>query len=113
MEPKPGRQLEAQVVLRMLDEKLATTPGLIFSFVTAAGADRLGRIALWHSKEEANQVAMRDDILALRARLRSVALSTEETLMQLDSGYLPEPVAALFCGDVELEPVAIKLGAVA
>jgi hypothetical protein len=33
--------------------------------------------------------------------------------MQLDSGYLPEPVAALFCGDVELEPVAINLGAVA
>ena len=95
VEPRPGNLDETQQVLVMLDEKLASTPGLIFSFVTEVEADKLGRIALWHSKDEANHVAMREDVLALRARLRSLTLNTEETLMELHSGYLPEPLAAL------------------
>jgi hypothetical protein len=113
IEPRPGYRQEAQEVLSLLDEKLARTPGLIFSFVTEIEADRLGRVALWHSKEAANHVALRDDILALRSRLLSLVLTTEETLMDLRSGYLPEPIAALINGDMEMEPVAIKLGAVA
>jgi len=113
IEPKHGCREEAQYVLSRLDEKLAKTPGLIFSFVTEIEADRLGRIALWHSKDEANRVALRDDILALRARLRSLVLTTEETLMDLKSGYLPGPIAALITGDAAMEVVATKLGAVA
>lgn len=113
IEPKPGNEQETQRVLSMLDEKLASTPGLIFSFVTGLETDRLGRVALWHSKDEANRVAMRDDVLALRARLRALALSTQETLMELSSGYLPEPLAALIAGDMAMEPVAVNLGAVA
>jgi hypothetical protein len=113
IEPKPGDRQEAQHVLSMLDEKLAKTPGLIFSFVTEVETERLGRIALWHSKEEANHVALRDDILALRSRLRSLVLSTEETLMDLKSGYLPEPIAAFINGEMVMEPIATNLGAVA
>jgi len=113
IETRPGYRDEAQTVLTMLDDRLANTPGLIFSFVTEIEADRMARIALWRSKEEANQVAMREDVLALRARLRSLALDTEETLMELRTGYLPEPLAALIAGDRVIEPVAFKLGAVA
>jgi hypothetical protein len=102
-----------QSVLTLLDTKLARTPGLIFSFVTEIESERLGRVALWRSKDEANQVAMREDILALRARLRSLALDTEEALMELHSGFLPEPLAALIAGDMLMEPVALNLGAVA
>jgi hypothetical protein len=113
IEPKPGNREEMQTVLAMLDEKLARTPGLIFSFVTEIEADKLGRIALWQSKEAANHVALREDVLALRARLRSLALDTEETLMELRSGYLPEPLAALMAGETAMQPVAFNLGAVA
>jgi hypothetical protein len=102
-----------QTVLTLLDEKLAQTPGLIFSLVTEIESDRLGRFALWHSKDAANRVALRDDVLALRARLLSLALSTEETLMELRSGFLPEPLAALVAGGTAIEPVGLKLGAVA
>jgi len=109
IEPKPGNREEMQTVLAML----ARTPGLIFSFVTEIEADRLGRIALWQSKEAANHVALREDVLALRARLRSLALDTEETLMELRSGYLPEPLAALMAGETAMQPVAFNLGAVA
>jgi hypothetical protein len=113
IEPKPGKFDEMHAVLTMLDEKLAKTPGLIFSFVTESEADKLSRIALWHSKDEANHVAMRDDVLALRARLRSLALNTDETLMELHSGHLPESLAALIAGGTVAEPVAFNLEAVA
>jgi hypothetical protein len=113
IEPRQGNREEMQTVLSMLDERLARTPGLIFSFVTEIEADRFGRIALWRSKDEANRIAMRDDILALRARLRTLASSTEETLMELRSGFLPEPLAALIAGGTPMEPVAFNLGAVA
>jgi hypothetical protein len=113
IEPKEGYREETQTVLTMLDEKLATMPGLLFSFVTEIESDKLGRIALWRSKEEANHVAMREDIMALRARLRMLAPDTEETLMELSSGYMPEPLAAMIAGDAAMEPVAFKLGAVA
>lgn len=113
IQPKPGNREEMQSVLTLLDAKLAKTPGLIFSFVTEVESDKLGRVALWRSKDEANHVAMREDILALRARLRALALNTEEALMELHSGYLPEPLAALIAGDKLMEPVALNLGAVA
>jgi hypothetical protein len=113
IEPREGYRQETQAILTMLDEKLATMPGLIFSFVTETEADRLGRVALWRTKEEANHVAMRDDIMALRARLLTLAHDTEETLMELSSGYMPEAVTALISGDAAMQPVALKLGAVA
>jgi hypothetical protein len=42
-----------------------------------------------------------------------MALHTEETLMELHSGFLPGPLAALLAGDMVMEPVALNLGAVA
>jgi hypothetical protein len=113
LKPKDGHRDEMQTLLMRLDEKLANTPGLIFSFVTEIEADKLGRVALWRSKEDANHAAMRDDVLAVRAKLRSLALGTEETLMELRSGFLPEPLAALIAGERVMEPVAFNLGAVA
>jgi hypothetical protein len=113
IEPREGYREETQAALTMLDEKLATAPGLIFSFVTEIETDKLGRIALWRSKEEANHTAMREDIMALRAQLRRLAPDTEETLMDLSSGHMPEALSAFIAGDEAMEPVAFKLGAVA
>jgi hypothetical protein len=113
IEPSPGKEREAQRVMGALDECLARTPGLILSFVTDAGSGRIGRISLWHSKEDANQVALRDDILALRSQLKRLARTTEETLMDLKSGHVPDQLAAQLAGDLDVEPIATTMGAVA
>ena len=113
IEPAPGNEREAQRIMEELDQSLAGTPGLILSLVTEIESYRLGRVSLWQSKEDANHVALRDDILALRSQLRLLALSTQETLMELKSGHLPEQLAAQLAGDLEAEPIATILGAVA
>jgi hypothetical protein len=96
-----------------LDESLAATPGLILSLVTDGGGGRIGRISLWQNREDANQVALRNDILALRSRLKRLSRSTEETLMDLKSGHMPELLAAQLAGEFDAEPVATIVGAVA
>jgi hypothetical protein len=96
-----------------LDRCLSGSPGMILSFVTRVESSRLGRISLWQSKDDANQVALRDDILALRSRLRRLALSTEETLMEVSSGHLPQGLAEQMTGASECTPVAKPFGAVA
>jgi hypothetical protein len=113
IEPAPGNEREAQSVMETLDRCLAGTPGLILSFVTEVEVSRLGRISLWQSKDDANQVALRDDILALRSQLKRLALSTDETLMELKSGHVPVQLAAQLAGDLEAEPIATIMGAVA
>ena len=113
IEPAPGNEREAQRVMEALDECLAGTPGLILSFVTEVETCRLGRISLWQSKEDANHVALRDDILALRSQLLLLSRSTQETLMELKSGHVPVQLAAQLAGDLDFEPVATLLGAVA
>ena len=113
IEPAPGNEREAQRVMATLDACLARTPGLILSFVTDAGSGRVGRISLWQSKEAANQVALRDDILALRSHLKRLSRSTEETLMELKSGHVPDQLAAQLAGNLDVEPIATTIGAVA
>lgn len=95
VEPSSGSGDEAQHVLEALDGRLAHTPGLILSFITEMENDRLARVALWQTKEDANRVAMREDILALRSRLRRLTVRTEETLLDVKSGSLPPPVTQL------------------
>jgi hypothetical protein len=99
--------------MEALDVKLASAPGLILSFVTEIASYRLGRVSVWQSKEDANQVALRDDVLALRSQLRRLALKTDELLMDLKSGHVPSQLAAVLAGDLDVEPVATTLGAVA
>ncbi len=113
IEPAPGNEREAQRVLEALDGCLAGAPGLILSFVTEVESYRMGRISLWLSKDDANQVALRDDILALRSQLRRLSRNTEETLMDLKSGHMPEQLAAQLAGDLDSEPIATRLGAMA
>jgi hypothetical protein len=113
IEPAPGNEREAQRVMEALDGCLAQAPGLILSFVTKVEGYRMGRISLWHSKEDANQVALRDDILALRSQLRRLSVNTEETLMDLKSGHVPEQLAAQLAGAVDIEPIATTMDAVA
>jgi hypothetical protein len=109
----PGNSEAAQEALEALDASLAGMPGLILSFVTEVESDRLGRIALWHSKEDANQVAVREDVLALRARLQRLSLSTKETLMELRSGHVPQHLASQLAGDLDLDFLTATAEAVA
>jgi hypothetical protein len=100
--PRPGSAVEVQRLLEALDEELSGADGLIFSFVTQVETDRLGRVALWHSKEDANREATRDQILALRARLRFVSIDTQEVLMEVRSGHVPEALTGLLAGDLDV-----------
>jgi hypothetical protein len=92
--------------MEALDVCLAGSPGMILSFVTDSESTRIGRVSLWHSKDDANQVALRDDILALRSQLRRLSIDTQETLMEVKSGHVPEPLAALLAGDLDVESIS-------
>jgi hypothetical protein len=98
LKPKPGLNADAQRALEELDDCFAGAGGLLMSFVTQIEANRLGRIALWQSKDEANHEATRERVLALRSRLRSLSLETQDVLMDVKSGYLPGALASQLVG---------------
>jgi hypothetical protein len=94
LEPRPGAEAEVRHVLEDLDAHLADAPGLVLSFVLGQ-PERLGRVSLWLSRDDANREATSSHILALRSRLRLLSLSTEEMLLDVESGYLPEGFSSL------------------
>jgi hypothetical protein len=95
LRPRPGAEEELQEVLEQLDASLADAPGLLFSFILSQARGRIGRVSLWLSKDEANREAASPHILSLRSRLRYLSLDTEETLLQVESGYVPAGFTAL------------------
>jgi hypothetical protein len=94
LEPRPGAEAELREVLEDLDASLADAPGLILSFVLSQGP-RLGRASLWLAKDEANREATTPHVLSLRSRLRFLSLATEETLLDVESGFVPEGFGAI------------------
>ena len=102
LRPRPGSIEEVQRLLETLDGALAGSEGLVLSFVTRVQSDRLGRVALWHSKEAANHEATREHILSLRSRLHYLSLDTQEVLMEVKSGHVPPELTALL-GDLDVE----------
>ncbi len=103
LRPRPGASEEVQRLLEDLDESLAGSEGLVLSFVTQVETDRLGRVALWHSKEDANHEATREHILSLRSRLRHLSMDTQEVLMEVKSGHVPQELTSLLAGDLDIE----------
>jgi hypothetical protein len=103
LRPRYGAQEEAQRLLEQLDEVLSSSEGLVLSFVTQIAADRLGRIALWRSKEAANHEATRESILALRSRLHYVSVDTQEVLMEVQSGHVPQELTTMLAGDLDVQ----------
>ena len=105
LQPRPGSELELEGLLEELDTSLAGANGMLLSFVLSQpptyavqSAPRVGRVSLWQSKDEANHEAASDHILALRSRIRFHTLATEESLMEVTSGFLPEGFVALASG---------------
>ncbi len=86
IQPKTGTEDEAKRLLEELDAHITSAPGLLFSFVLADGR-RFGRVSLWRSTEDANRQA--EHTLALRARLRLLAVEKEERLLAVRSGHVP------------------------
>jgi hypothetical protein len=107
--PRPGASGEAQRLLEDLDELLAGSPGLVFSFVTQVETNALIRLAIWRSKEAANREATREHVLSLRSRLRFLAADTEEVLMEVKSGHVPKELTALLAGDLDVDASAQDL----
>ena len=96
LQPRPGSETEARELLEELDTSLVGADGLVFSLVMSQESDKLGRVSLWHSKDDANREAVSDHVMSLRSRLRFLSLSTDETLLEVKSGHLPEGFGAVF-----------------
>jgi hypothetical protein len=111
LRPRTGATKEVQHLLEELDESLSGSEGLVLSFVTQVETDRLGRVALWHSKEDANREATRDRILSLRSRLRYLSVDTQEVLMEVKSGHVPQELTSLLAGDLDVEKTHELVGA--
>jgi hypothetical protein len=111
LRPRPGATEETQRLLEELDGALRGSEGLVLSFVTQVESDRLGRVALWHSKDYANREATREHILSLRSRLRHLSLDTQEVLMEVKSGHVPQELTSLLAGDLDIDETRSLVGA--
>jgi hypothetical protein len=110
LRPRPGASEETQRLLEALDDTLCESEGLVLSFVTQVQTDRLGRVALWHSKDDANREATREHILSLRSRLRHLSLDTQEVLMEVKSGHVPQELTSLLAGDLDVDNAPVLAG---
>ena len=103
LQPRPGALEETQRLLEALDDALCDSEGLVLSFVTQVQTNRLGRVALWHTKDDANREATREQILSLRSRLRNLSVDTQEVLMEVKSGHVPQELTSLLAGDLDVD----------
>ena len=94
--PRPGSEQEVRRLMEELDSDLAESPGFIFSFVMTRESQRIGRVSLWRSKEDANREAMSQRTISLRSQLHHLSTETEESVMEVESGHLPEGFSRLF-----------------
>jgi hypothetical protein len=85
---------------------MASSEGLILSFVTRVDSMRLGRVAPWHSKDGANREANRDHVVACVRALRVPSLATEEVLLEVKSGHVPQELTEFLAGDLDIELTA-------
>jgi hypothetical protein len=97
LKPRPDSDEEVRRLLEELDAEVAESPGLILSFI-AAREQKLGRVSLWQSKQDANREATNDRTLSLRSRLRYLSVEAEESMMEVASGHLPEGLTDFFVG---------------
>jgi hypothetical protein len=95
LRPRPNSDEEVRRLLEELDAEVAESPGLILSFI-AAREQRLGRVSLWKSKQDANSEALSERTLSLRSRLHYLSLEAEESMMEVASGHLPEGLSDVF-----------------
>ena len=95
LKPRPESDEEVRRLLEELDAEVAESPGLILSFI-AAREQRLGRVSLWQSKQDANSEALNERTLSLRSQLRILSVEAEESMMEVASGHLPEGLTDFF-----------------
>lgn len=92
--PVPGHESELRHRLEQLDALLAPVEGLVFSMVIS-GEGRLGRLSVWLSREMADREATSERTLAVRSRIRLLAVEMEERLLEVESGWLPASLGQL------------------
>ena len=97
LKPRPAADAEIRRLLEELDAAVSESPGLILSFI-AAREQRLGRVSLWESKQDANREALNERTLSLRSRLHYLSLEAEESMLEVASGHLPEGLRDFFAG---------------
>ena len=101
IQPRPGSETEANDLLQELDTSLGQESGLLFSLIVNPRSERIGRLSLWRTKDDANRVATTDHIMSVRSRLHYISLSTDETMLEVQSGHFSEAVNSLL-GDFKM-----------
>ena len=95
LEPRPGSEDQVQHLIEELDVALSGAEGMLFSLVLRQEPRRVGRVSFWLTKDGANREAANHHVLSLRARLRFLSVNTEERLLEVKSGHMPEGFASL------------------
>ena len=104
LRPRAGTTADVQALLEELDTSLAGSEGLLASFVTEVESNRLGRVSLWLTKEDANREATRDHVLSLRSRLRFLSVDTQEVLMEVKSGHIGSDLTSILACVPNVDP---------
>ena len=96
MRPLPGYREELLDTLGELDDALAGKPGLLQSTIISdsgvSDVGLVGRVSVWTSGERANEEAQDPKVLAIRARLMSLAAERPvDTLFDVESNW-PEVI---------------------
>ena len=109
IEPRLGYEHEARRLLKELDAGLATRDGLIMSMLVSDRRNRIGRVSLWESKPHADRNSGDLHVLAVRSRLKNIASLADESLLEIESGHLPEGMKSLLraAGIADQLPLAV------
>jgi hypothetical protein len=95
IDPRLGFEDEARTLMKELDAGLASRDGFIMSLLVSDGRNRVGRLSLWESKQFADQSAGDLHVMAVRSRLHNISVPAEESLLEVESGHLPERLDSL------------------
>mgnify|MGYP001612014556 CR=1 FL=1 len=72
--PLPDSASRVEALLDQLEAHYATFPGYIlgFRYRPAGNPGEIGRIAVWHSHQDANHASQNEHVVALRARINAL-----------------------------------------
>ncbi len=86
VKPVPGASEEVVQLLNQLEDATAVLPGFLMGgvFSDVEASDRLGRFALWTSREDADKASVTDRVMHLRSELHQrIMPGHEESLFEI------------------------------
>ena len=90
--PSQGHESQVADLLKELGDYLSTQPGFIEGY-EVRDEERLGRISVWASKEQADHAATQVRTIAIRARVHALTQhQRQERLMEVSAEHHALPI---------------------